>query len=104
MNKYFEDKYINEIEAYIESTYAQHYSNDEIQLIDIWKARGSLETTAVDVAIKYLWRYGKKEGFNRKDLLKAVHYILMVMHAADIREEKQKNETHPGEQVSEYII
>jgi hypothetical protein len=86
LNKYFEDKYLEEVKAYVEGTYEQHYSNDEIQLIDIWKSRGTLESTAVDVAIKYLWRYGKKEGFNRKDLLKAVHYILMAMHAQDIRE------------------
>jgi hypothetical protein len=30
-------------------------------------------------AIKYLCRYGKKNGYNRNDLLKAVHYIILLM-------------------------
>ncbi len=30
-------------------------------------------------AIKYLARYGKKAGKNRKDLLKAIHYIILLM-------------------------
>lgn len=96
LNKYFEEQTLAEVRAYIESTYGQHYSVDEIQLIDIWKARGTLEQTSIDVAIKYLWRYGKKDGFNRKDLLKGIHYIMMAMHAANIREEKNKNEARIG--------
>ena len=30
-------------------------------------------------AIKYLARFGKKNGRNRKDLLKAIHYIILLM-------------------------
>jgi len=30
-------------------------------------------------AIKYLCRYGKKDGKNRKDLLKAIHYIVLLL-------------------------
>ena len=34
-------------------------------------------------AIKYLARYGKKAGKNRKDLLKAIHYIVLLMSSED---------------------
>ena len=34
-------------------------------------------------AIKYLCRYGKKSGHNRKDLLKAIHYIILLMSSED---------------------
>ena len=34
-------------------------------------------------AIKYLARFGKKDGRNRKDLLKDVHYIVLLMDSED---------------------
>ena len=34
-------------------------------------------------AIKYLCRYGKKDGKNRKDLLKAIHYVVLLMSSED---------------------
>lgn len=84
---YNEDKYLADITNYVNSTYGQHYVNDGIQVIDVWHARGTLETTAADTAIKYIMRYGKKEGKNRKDLLKAMHYIMLMMYADDTTKE-----------------
>jgi len=89
MYKYSEDVFIQDIKDYIDSTYGQHYVNDDIQVVDVWQARGTLDTTAADTAIKYIMRYGKKEGKNRKDLLKAVHYILLMMYADDFKMEKK---------------
>lgn len=81
MFQYDEDVSIREIQDYIERTYGEHYSTARgSQVIDIWDAAGSLETTARDTAIKYLIRYGKKDGKNKKDLLKAVHYIILMMY------------------------
>lgn len=97
--KYLEEKYLEEINAYIKGTYSQHYATNEIQVIDIWLARGTLQTTAIDTSMKYLLRYGKKEGFNRKDLLKALHYIILTLYAQDLKEEKDKNEAHPRKQL-----
>jgi hypothetical protein len=72
------------IEEYIDSTYGQHYvGNKEIQTVDFWESLGSLETTSRDTAIKYLARFGKKGGKNKKDLLKAVHYIILMMYSLD---------------------
>ena len=64
-----------------DSTYNQHYvGKKEVQTIDVWETLGSIDTTCRDTAIKYLMRYGKKGGHNRKDLLKAVHYIVLLAH------------------------
>lgn len=82
--KYNEDANIQLIKDYIDSTYDQHYvGNKEIQTVDFWESLGSLETTARDTAIKYLARFGKKGGKNKKDLLKAVHYIILMMYSLD---------------------
>ena len=62
-------------------TYKGHYvGGGEYQTVDIWNTLGSAATTCRDTAIKYLMRYGKKDGHNKKDLLKAVHYITLLNH------------------------
>lgn len=89
--KYNEDKHLDEVMQYIKSTYGQHYVGDgDIQTVDFWFSLGSLDTTARDTAIKYLARFGKKEGYNRKDLLKAIHYVVLIMHAIDAEESRVK--------------
>lgn len=80
--KYGEGDSLRKIEEYVNSTYGQHYvGNGQVQTVDFWESLGSLESTARDTAIKYLARYGKKGGRNEKDLLKAIHYIILMMHA-----------------------
>jgi hypothetical protein len=79
--RFSEDKFLEDVRNYIERTYNQHYvGKKEIQTIDVWETLGSVDTTCRDTAIKYLMRYGKKGGHNRKDLLKAVHYIVLLAH------------------------
>ena len=79
--RYNEDMILNEITDYVNATCSQHYVTEgELQIIDVWKSLGNLDTTARDTAIKYLGRFGKKEGNNRKDLLKAIHYIMLMMY------------------------
>jgi predicted glutamine amidotransferase len=85
--KYNEDKIIEELLGYIKSTYAGHYvgdardsNGDKIQTIDMWESMGSVDTTCRDTAMKYLSRYGKKEGYNKKDLLKQMHYVILLWH------------------------
>ena len=41
--------------------------------------------------MKYAQRYGKKEGKNRKDLLKVVHYAIMALHIDSLN--RNTNET-----------
>ena len=79
--KYGEDKIINEIDTYLKSTYQQHYSTTEegFQVQDILRHLNINKDFCQANAIKYLCRYGKKNGYNRTDLLKAVHYIILLM-------------------------
>ena len=85
--KYNEASIVNDLIKYIDSTYDQHYvGNKEIQTVDFWESLGSLDTTARDTAIKYLARYGKKSGRNRKDLLKSLHYIVLMIYTHDKQE------------------
>jgi hypothetical protein len=91
---YGEGEYLKEIQKYVDGTYGEHYVAKDIQVVDIWESLGSLESTARDTAIKYLCRYGKKNGKNRKDLYKAIHYIMLMMHADDatnVNEQHQYN-------------
>jgi hypothetical protein len=39
--------------------------------------------------MKYVQRYGKKAGRNRQDLLKVLHYALMLLYVHDIEVEKK---------------
>lgn len=92
--KYNEDKAIRAIQDYVDSTYGQHYVGDgDVQTVDFWRSLGSLESTSRDTAIKYLARYGKKGGKNRKDLLKSMHYIILMMYALDLEENQQPKKT-----------
>jgi hypothetical protein len=43
-------------------------------------ALGDAAPTFRNTALKYLWRYGKKNGNNRDDLMKALHYIMLTLY------------------------
>ena len=83
--KYGEDKICDEIKKYIKSTYGEHYSTtkDGFQVQDMLRQLGIDKDFCQANAIKYLCRYGKKDGKNRKDLLKAIHYIVLLMSSED---------------------
>ena len=83
--KYGEDKIIKEISDYIQSTYGEHYSTtkDGFQVQDMLRQLDIDKDFCQANAIKYLCRYGKKDGHNRKDLLKAIHYIVLLMSSED---------------------
>ena len=89
--KYREDEIVKEIEEYISGTYDQHYSTtkDGFQVMDMIKQLGIDKDFCQANAIKYLCRYGKKNGHNRKDLLKAIHYIVLLMSSEDQEYEEQ---------------
>jgi hypothetical protein len=79
--KYNEDKIVADLKKYLDSTYSQHYNtNEEVTCFDAWIALGDSTPTFRNTAIKYLWRYGKKNGNNKDDLMKALHYICMCLH------------------------
>lgn len=80
--KYSEDKVLEDFYGYLESTYQQHYQTNtaNMECFDAWIALGDSSPTFRNTAMKYLWRYGRKEGNNKKDLFKALHYILLMLH------------------------
>ena len=75
-------KTLKEIGDYIKSTYGQHYSigKDGFQVQDLFKTLKIGKDFCHANAIKYLCRYGKKNGHNRADLLKAVHYVILLLN------------------------
>ena len=80
--KYGEDKIVKEIGKYIESTYGQHYSTTQagFQVQDMLRQLGIDKDFCQANAIKYLCRYGKKDGKNSNDLLKIIHYAIIALY------------------------
>lgn len=75
------DQLLDDIRDYIESTYKQHYVDSKgNQTLDDWAEIDIVEQMCQGTAIKYLKRYGKKDGYNKKDLQKAVHYIVLLWY------------------------
>jgi len=90
--KYNENKILNEIGEYIKSTYGQHYAQvqEGVQVQDLLRSAGIDKDFCQANAIKYLARFGKKNGRNRADLLKAAHYIVLLMDSEDTTNSKEK--------------
>jgi hypothetical protein len=88
--KYDEHIIIADFHDYIDKTYGEHYKTDErsIECFDAWIALGESTPTFRNTALKYLWRYGKKNGNNKDDLLKALHYTLMCLYVDHYKDEK----------------
>ena len=88
--KYNEDKIISDFQNYIDKTYGQHYMSEEqnIECFDVWLSLGESLPTFRNTAIKYLWRYGKKHGSNKDDLLKVLHYTLMMLYVDHYKDSK----------------
>ena len=82
--KYNEDALIQELRDYIAGTYNQHYSsgNDSIQTLDLIEACGDAEAFCRSNILKYASRYDKK-GTARRDILKILHYAVLLMHFND---------------------
>ena len=89
MNKFNEEKYLKELKEYVDKTYETHYSNGKYQATDIIIDAEHGEGFALGNIIKYAIRYGKKDGYNRKDILKILHYALILLH---IHDEEKENE------------
>jgi len=80
--KYGEDKILDELRIYIQNTYGSHYGN-QIQAQDLIRSIGMAEEFFLGNVIKYASRYGKKSGKNRDDLLKVLHYTILLLNLND---------------------
>ena len=91
--KYDEDQILKELQEYITGTYNQHYSagDDKIQTLDLIEACGDGEAFCRANILKYASRYDKK-GTARRDIMKILHYAVLLMHFND---KNAKRETYP---------
>ena len=79
--KYEEDKSIADLKNYVTSTYRGHYTSEQnnTQTLDLIQSVGDAESFCRSNAIKYLARYDKK-GSAKNDILKAMHYCLLLYY------------------------
>ena len=91
--KYAEDRILADLGEYLERTYTQHYKTDKseessLECFDAWIALGDSTPTFRNTALKYLWRYGKKAGSNKDDLMKVLHYTFMMLYVDHYKDKK----------------
>jgi len=89
--KFNEGALIQELQDYIDSTYGGHYSKNNFQSTEFIIDCGHGMGFAIGNVLKYAQRYGKKDGFNRGDLMKILHYALIAMHTHDLNEDNDDN-------------
>lgn len=82
--KFNEEKILDELKEYIAGTYKQHYSVEDqgIQTLDLIAACGDGEPFCRSNILKYASRYDKK-GTARMDIMKVLHYGVLLMHFND---------------------
>ena len=83
--KYHEEEILKDIEEYVSSTYQGHYTGTKhefrkVQTIDLMAARDIAAQFCQANILKYGSRYGSKDGRNKKDLLKVIHYAMLLAH------------------------
>jgi hypothetical protein len=78
-NKFKEREALLILKNHILGTYDQHYSMNKIQATEFIFDAGHGESFCLGNIIKYAQRYGKKNGKNREDILKILHYAIMLL-------------------------
>ena len=83
--KYHEDEILSDIKEYVSSTYNGHYTGNKfefrnVQTIDLMASRDLATDFCQANILKYGSRYGSKDGKNKKDLLKVIHYAMLLLH------------------------
>ena len=83
--KYHEEEILKDIEEYVSKTYQGHYTGTKhefrkVQTIDLMAARDIATGFCQANILKYGSRYGSKNGRNKTDLLKVVHYAMLLLH------------------------
>ncbi len=87
--KFNEGELAKELVTYINNTYGGHYSKNNFQSTEFIIDCGHGMGFAIGNVLKYAQRYGKKDGHNRTDLMKILHYALIALHVHDLNEVKK---------------
>ena len=82
--RYDEDAALTELHHYFDSTYDEHYSKNKYQATEFIIDGGHGEGFCIGNILKYAQRYGKKNGKDRSDLLKVLHYGIIALHVNDM--------------------
>ena len=82
-HKFNEPKLLQDVQQYIDNTYDQHYSKNKFQSTEFIIDNGHGVGFMVGNIMKYAQRYGKKNGFNRADILKIIHYAIILLYVHD---------------------
>ena len=83
--KYHEEEILKDIEEYVSGTYQGHYTGNshefrKVQTIDLMASKDLAASFCQANIIKYGSRYGNKDGKNKKDLMKVIHYAMLLAH------------------------
>ena len=91
--KYREDVILKELREYLSGTYRSHYTSQEskTQTLDLIEGIGDAEAFCRSNAIKYLSRFGKKNGKSKFDILKAIHYCVLLYHFSGVLDQPKGN-------------
>jgi len=94
--KFSENVIVNDIIDYVNKTYGSHYANSKYQATEIIIDQGYGTGFCMGNILKYAQRYGKKNGRNKDDLMKVIHYAIIQLsqdHYKSLDEPKLKSET-----------
>ena len=80
---------MSELKEYIDSTYDEHYSTNQFQATEFIIDGGHGEGFCIGNIMKYAQRYGKKDGYNKRDLLKVIHYGIIALYNHKIMEKSE---------------
>ena len=83
--KYHEDEILKDIKEYVSGTYNGHYTGTKheyrnVQTLDLMASRDLASDFCQANILKYGSRYGSKDGKNKKDLMKVIHYAMLLLH------------------------
>ena len=83
--KYHEKEILKDIEEYVSRTYQGHYTGKSheyrnVQTLDLMAAKELASGFCQANILKYGSRYGNKDGRNTKDLMKVIHYAMLLLH------------------------
>ena len=83
--KYHEEEILNDIRDYVSGTYQGHYTGKShefrnVQTIDLMASKELASGFCQANILKYGSRYGNKDGKNKKDLMKVIHYAMLLLH------------------------
>ena len=83
--KYHEEEILKDIEEYVSGTYKGHYTGNSheyrnVQTLDLMASKDLASGFCQANILKYGSRYGNKDGKNTKDLMKVIHYAMLLLH------------------------